>query len=217
MTAIGLMLEGQAGLTWQRWGRLLEAAEVLGFQCVFRSDHFTNSAPPDQESLEAWVSLTYAATQTEAIEFGTLVSPVTFRHPSMLVRMAAAIDDLSDGRLVLGMGAGWQEREHHNFGVHFPDRATRFEMLKDELEIVARLLISDTPVTYTGQAFFARQRDFAAASTARRRSPDPDRRQRADAHPAAGSGVCRRMERRFYQPGDLPRAQQLARRTARST
>ena len=99
---------------------VLEAAE-LGYQCVFRSDHFTNSEPPDQESLEAWVSLTYAATSTEAIEFGTLVSPVTFRHPAMLVRMAAAVDDLSGGRLVLGMGAGWQEREHHNFGVPFPD------------------------------------------------------------------------------------------------
>src|SRR5215468_9516603 len=129
MTAIGLMVEGQLGLTWDRWRRLLEAAEALGYQCVFRSDHFLEPQPPDMESLEAWTSLTYAAASTSRIEFGTLVSPVTFRHPAMLVRQAAAIDDLSSGRLVFGMGAGWQEREHHNFGVPFYDRKTRHEML----------------------------------------------------------------------------------------
>jgi F420-dependent oxidoreductase-like protein len=153
MTSIGLMLEGQQGLTWERWQRILEAAEDYGYQCVFRSDHFTDPAPPDQESLEAWVSLTYAATHTEVIEFGTLVSPVTFRHPSMLVRTAAAVDDLSGGRLVFGMGAGWQEREHHNFGVPFYDRKTRFDMLKDALEVTARLLVSDTPMNYQGTHF----------------------------------------------------------------
>ncbi len=153
MTAIGLMIEGQHGLTWQRWRSILDAAEDFGYQCVFRSDHFTDSQPPDQESLEAWVSLTFAATHTKRIEFGTLVSPITFRHPSMLVRTAAAVDDLSDGRLIFGMGAGWQEREHHNFGVPFYDRNIRYEMLRDTLEISARLLTSDQPVTYAGKHF----------------------------------------------------------------
>ncbi len=119
MTQIGIMLEGQDGLNWERWGRILQAAEDFGYQCVFRSDHFTNSEPPDKDSLELWVSLTYAAISTRRIEFGSCVSPVTFRHPAMTVRMAAAVDDLSDGRLVLGLGAGWQDREHHNFGVPF--------------------------------------------------------------------------------------------------
>jgi len=153
MTAIGLMFEGQEGLTWDRWKRLLHAADTLGYQCVFRSDHFTNPNPPDIESLEAWVSLTYAASATSKIEFGTLVSPVTFRHPAMLVRTAAAVDDLSGGRLVFGLGAGWQDREHHNFGVPFYDRKTRHEMLRDALEISTRLLNSDTPVSYTGKHF----------------------------------------------------------------
>ena len=97
MSQVGLMLEGQNGLNWGRWDRVLNAAEQLGFQCVFRSDHFTNANPPDKDSLELWVSLTYAATHTKRIEFGSMVAPVTFRHPSMVVRMAAAIDDLSDG------------------------------------------------------------------------------------------------------------------------
>lgn len=119
---------------------------------MFRSDHFTTE-PPDQESLEEWVSLTYAASHTRRIELGSLVSPVTFRHPSMLARMAAAIDDLSGGRLVLGMGAGWNEREHRQFGIPFYDRNTRFEMLVDALEITTRLFHADDPVSYTGKHF----------------------------------------------------------------
>ncbi len=153
MAAIGLMIEGQSGLTWARWQRILETAEASGYQCVFRSDHFTDAQPPDREALETWVSLTFAATATEDIEFGTLVSPTTFRHPALLTRMAAAIDDLSGGRLILGLGAGWQEREHHNFGIPFYDKKTRFEMLHDALEITSRLLVSDTPVSYQGQHF----------------------------------------------------------------
>src|SRR5262249_41403068 len=118
MTQIGLMLEGQAGLNWKRWEHILKAAEEYGYQCVFRSDHFTID-PPDEDSLETYVSLTYAASHTRRIEFGPLVSPTTFRHPTMTVRMAAAIDDLSEGRMILGLGAGWHEREHTQFGIPF--------------------------------------------------------------------------------------------------
>jgi F420-dependent oxidoreductase-like protein len=152
MTQIGLMLEGQAGLTWARWQGILKAAEEYGFQCVFRSDHFT-IGPPDQESLETWVSLTYAASHTSRIEFGTCVSPVTFRHPALLTRMAAAIDDLSGGRLILGLGVGWHEREHKQFGIPFYDQHTRFEMFEDALEVTTKLLKSDTPVSYAGKHF----------------------------------------------------------------
>ncbi len=153
MTQIGIMIEGQDGLNWPRWKRLLQAAEDFGYQCVFRSDHFTNPNPPDKDSLELWVSLTYAASHTQRIEFGPCVAPVTFRHPSMTVRMAAQVDDLSDGRLILGMGAGWQDREHHNFGIPFYDFTTRYEMLEDALEITSQLLESDSPVTWQGKHF----------------------------------------------------------------
>jgi F420-dependent oxidoreductase-like protein len=147
------MVEGQNGLNWERWERILEHAEAGGFQCVFRSDHFTNPAPPEIDSLELWTSLTYAASRTQRIEFGPLVSPVTFRHPSMTVRYASAVDDLSNGRLVLGLGAGWQEREHRLFGVPFYDFPTRFEMLNDALEMTQRLYAGDSPVTYEGKHF----------------------------------------------------------------
>lgn len=150
---IGIMLEGQDGLNWTRWQRILQLAEDAGYQCVFRSDHFTNADGPDKDSLELWLSLTYAASHTQRIEFGSCVAPVTFRHPSMTVRMAAQVDDLSGGRLVLGLGAGWQEREHRKFGIPFYDFSTRFDMLTDALEITLRLLHSDAAVSYAGKHF----------------------------------------------------------------
>ncbi len=150
---IGIMIEGQDGLNWERWKRLLTTVEDLGFQCLFRSDHFTNASGPDKDSLELWVALTYAASHTKRIEFGPMVAPVTFRHPAMTARMAAQVDDLSGGRLVLGLGAGWQEREHKKFGIPFYDFPTRYEMFEDALEITARLLLSDGPVSYDGKHF----------------------------------------------------------------
>lgn len=150
---IGLMIEGQSGLTWERWDRILRTAERSGYQSVFRSDHYTESINENHESLEAWVSLTYAATHTQTLEFGTLVSPITFRQPALLARMAAAVDDLSRGRLTLGMGTGWMEREHKNFGIPFPPLSTRYAMLKDGLEVVTRLFLSETPVSYQGEHY----------------------------------------------------------------
>ena len=149
--AIGLMVEGQFGLNWARWTRVLDMAERVGYQCVFRSDHFTNPAEPDLDSLELFTSLTYAATRTNRIEFGSLVAPVTFRHPTMTVRQAAAIDDLSGGRLVLGLGAGWQRREHENYGIPFDDFPTRFNKLTDALEITRSLFDDAAPVHHIGK------------------------------------------------------------------
>lgn len=152
MVEIGLLIEGQYGLNWARWQRILQVAENLGFKHVFRSDHYT-IGPPDLDSLELWVSLTYAASQTSRIKFGPLVTPVTFRHPAMTARMAAAVDDLSNGRLVLGMGAGWHEREHRQFGVPFYDIPTRFEMFEEALQITRSLFTSDSPISFQGKHF----------------------------------------------------------------
>lgn len=153
MTQIGIMIEGQNGLNWERWHNILKTAEDAGYQCVFRSDHFTNAQGDDIDSLELWTSLTYAASHTSKIEFGPLVTPITFRHPSMTVRYAAAVDDLSDGRLVLGMGAGWQEREHVKFGVPFYDFPTRYDMLNEGLEITTQLFRHDEHIDFEGDYF----------------------------------------------------------------
>lgn len=150
MTQIGIMIEGQNGLNWDNWKRILQTAEDSGYQCVFRSDHFTNASGPHLDALELWTSLTYAASHTSRIEFGPLVTPVTFRHPAMNVKYASAVDDLSGGRLILGMGTGWQDREHQSYGIPFPPLATRYEMLEDALEITSRLFMSDAPVNYDG-------------------------------------------------------------------
>lgn len=153
MTQIGIMIEGQNGLNWPRWKAVLQTAEDCGYQCVFRSDHFTNASGDDVDSLELWVSLTYAASHTRRIELGPLVTPTTFRHPAMTLRMAAQVDDLSGGRLVLGMGAGWQEREHKKFGIPFYDFTRRYEMLAEALEMTRRLYDSDKPVFFEGKHF----------------------------------------------------------------
>lgn len=150
---IAIMVEGQNGLTWPRWQRMVQAVEELGFAGLYRSDHFTNASPPDKDSLELWVSLTWLASHTRRIEFGPLVSPVSFRHPALTARMASAVDDLSGGRLVLGLGAGWQEREHKNYGFDLLDLKARFDRFEEGMEVVTRLLKSDAPVSYQGEYF----------------------------------------------------------------
>lgn len=147
---VAIMIEGQNGLTWPRWQRIARAVEDLGFAGLYRSDHFTNMNPPDLDSLELWVSLTWLATNTKRLAFGPLVTPLSFRHPVMTLRMATAVDDLSGGRLTLGLGAGWQAREHANYGFDLMDLPGRFTRFREGVEIIARLLQQGAPVTYTG-------------------------------------------------------------------
>ncbi len=150
MIEVALMIEGQNGLNWPRWKQIAQAAEDLGFVGLFRSDHYTNPVPPDMDSLELWVSLTWLASHTKRIEFGPMVSPVSFRQPTMTARMAAAVDDLSEGRLILGVGAGWQDREHTNYGWDLrsvPERLNRFE---EGLQVISALLRSESPVDFEG-------------------------------------------------------------------
>ena len=153
MIEVAIMIEGQNGLNWPRWQRMAQAVEDLGFVGLYRSDHFTNSNLPDIDSLELWTSLTWLASHTRRIEFGPLVSPVSFRHPALTARMASAVDDLSGGRLTLGLGAGWQEREHEHFGFDLLDVERRLKRLEEGLEVVTRLLNSDAPVAFEGEFF----------------------------------------------------------------
>jgi F420-dependent oxidoreductase-like protein len=153
MTDLAIMIEGQNGLTWARWQRIARLVEELGFAGLYRSDHYTNANPPDLQSLELWTSLTWLADNTERIQFGPLVTPFSFREPTMTARMAAAVDDLSGGRLILGLGAGWQEREHRNFGHELLDISGRMARFEEGLEVVTRLLGSDDPVSFSGDFY----------------------------------------------------------------
>jgi F420-dependent oxidoreductase-like protein len=153
MLELAIMIEGQNGLTWPRWQKMVRLVEDLGFVGLFRSDHFTNSHPPDVESLDLWTSLTWLAGNTRRIEFGPLVTPFSFRHPVHTARMAAAVDDLSNGRLILGLGAGWNAREHNQFGFDLLEPKSRFDRFEEGMQVVTRLLQSDTPVTFDGQYY----------------------------------------------------------------
>jgi len=150
---VSIMIEGQNGLNWPRWMRIVRAVEELGYYGLFRSDHFTNASPPDLDSLELWVSLTWLAANTHRITFGPLVTPFSFRHPIMTARMAAAVDDLSLGRLILGLGAGWQEREHHNYGFDLLGTKDRFDRFEEGVEVITRFFHSTEPVRFLGRFY----------------------------------------------------------------
>ncbi len=112
---ISITVEG-FGLAWDGWKRLITRLESDGYAGIFKCDHFRIFDPPYQDHLEVYVALTYLATHLPRVHFGTMVSPLSFRDPVMMARQAMAIDDLSGGRMILGLGAGWMETEHKAFG-----------------------------------------------------------------------------------------------------
>lgn len=150
---VSIMIEGQEGLNWPRWQRLAQAAEDLGFYGLFRSDHFVLPDGTYDDAIETWVSFAWLASHTKRIAFGPLVSPVSFRNPSILAWQAATIDSLAGGRLRLGLGAGWNEFEHKAFGFHLGDLNERFARLEDALNITRQLTRSSTPTSYAGTEF----------------------------------------------------------------
>lgn len=156
MLEIAVMIEGQNGLNWERWQKIARLVEDAGFVGLYRSDHFTNGNLPDLDSLELWTSLTWLADNTRRIEFGPLVTPFSFRHPAFTARVASAVDDLSGGRLTLGLGAGWQDREHNLFGFDLLEPKARYDRFEEGLEVVTHLLQSGQPVTFEGLYFQVR-------------------------------------------------------------
>lgn len=153
MLDVAIMIEGQDGLNWPRWKQIVKIVEDSGYAGLYRSDHYTNASAPDRDSLELWVSLTWLADNTERIEFGPLVTPVSFRHPTQTARMAAAVDDLSGARLTLGVGAGWQEREHEKFGWELLSVPERFQRYEEGVKVIKMLLESDEPVDFSGKYY----------------------------------------------------------------
>jgi F420-dependent oxidoreductase-like protein len=165
---VAIMIEGQDGLDWPRWQRLARTVEDCGYAGLHRSDHFTNPSGPILDSLELWSSLTWLADNTERIEFGPLVSPVSFRHPVITAWQASTVDNLAGGRLRLGVGAGWQEREHEAHGFELLETELRFARFEEGLEVITRLLRNDGPISFDGE--FYQLRDAGLKP----RSPRPD-------------------------------------------
>src|SRR5437763_10471611 len=106
-----LMIEGQEGVSWEQWVALARACEAHGIQTLFRSDHYLNldRSDPKRPALDAWATINALAAVTQTLRLGTLVSPATFRHPSVLAKQVATADQVSAGRVELGLGAGWHE------------------------------------------------------------------------------------------------------------
>jgi F420-dependent oxidoreductase-like protein len=149
------MIEGQEDVTWSQWVAIALSAEEHGFHALFRSDHYVSFGHPERWSaLDAWGTIAALATRTERIRLGTMVSPVTFRHPSNLAKMVTTVDHASGGRVELGMGAGWFEGEHRAYGFAFPRTIERYDRLEEYVEIVHRLWDRDEPsVTFQGTHF----------------------------------------------------------------
>jgi alkanesulfonate monooxygenase SsuD/methylene tetrahydromethanopterin reductase-like flavin-dependent oxidoreductase (luciferase family) len=134
-----LMLEGQEGVEWPQWLALARAAEEAGLDALFRSDHYRSIGRGDPAgSLDAWGTLAALAAKTERIRLGTLVSPVTFRHVSVLAKSVVTVDHISNGRVELGIGAGWYEAEHTTYGFDFGTARSRLDELDRQLAEINR-------------------------------------------------------------------------------
>ncbi len=161
------MIEGQEGVTWDQWRALAAAAERLGYEALFTSDHYGAGGIG---SSDAWTVLAGLAARTERLRLGTLVSPVTFRHPTHLAKVATTVDRISAGRAEIGMGAGWWEEEHKAHGFPFPHTGDRFEMLAEQLEIVHGLL-SDEQFSFEGRFYAVEDCTFAPKGVQRPHPP----------------------------------------------
>jgi F420-dependent oxidoreductase-like protein len=141
---VALMIEGQEGVTWEHWRALAEACEEHGVDTLFRSDHYISMGDETGNvAHDAWTTLAGLAARTKTLRLGTLVSPATFRLPGLLANAAATVDHISGGRIELGLGAGWMEREHRAYGFPFPETKVRHEWFAEQLEIVHRLWTED--------------------------------------------------------------------------
>ena len=132
------MIEGQEGVTWPQWRALAAACEEHRIPTLFRSDHYQNldGQHPERGALDAWGTTNALAALTTTLRLGTLVSPASFRHPSVLAKLVVTADHVSGGRIDLGIGAGWHQREHDAYGFPFAPTKTRIDVLEEQLQVL---------------------------------------------------------------------------------
>jgi F420-dependent oxidoreductase-like protein len=165
------MIEGQEGVTWEAWKALAAACEEHGYEGLFRSDHYLSvMGRGDRGSLDAWATLAALAAVTSRLRLGTLVSPATFRHPSVLAKTAATVDHVSGGRAELGIGAGWLEAEHRAYGFPFAPMRARMDVMAEQLEIVVRSF-DDEPFSFNGEHYEIEDLDARPKPLQRPRPP----------------------------------------------
>jgi F420-dependent oxidoreductase-like protein len=158
---LGVMIEGQEGLNWGRWKTIVDSADRLGYESVWRSDHlYSVMGQYERETLALTPSLTAVPLWSDRLVFGQLVSPVSFREPVHLAYEAAALDRLSEGRYMFGIGAGWNEDEHRAFGFRLPPLKERMDRFEEALKLIT-LLWSGERVDFQGEYY---QLDMAQAA-----------------------------------------------------
>lgn len=149
-----LMTEPQQGMSYADQLAIARRAEAAGFETFFRSDHYQSFPGPEgRPTTDAWAVLAGLARDTGRIRLGVLVSPVTFRLPGVLAKTASTVDEMSGGRVELGMGAGWNEEEHRRYGIPFPPIEERAEMLEEELRIVRGLWEEPDGWSFSGRRY----------------------------------------------------------------
>ena len=150
-----IFTEPQQGATYDDLLAVAQATERLGFDAFFRSDHYMRigAGDPGVGSTDAWVTLGALARETSRIRLGTLVTPATFRLPGPLAISVAQADQMSGGRVELGLGAGWFEREHAAYGIPFPATGERFARLEEQLEIIRGLWTAEGRYSYDGRHY----------------------------------------------------------------
>lgn len=149
-----LMTEPQMGLSYADQLAIALHAEEAGFETFLRSDHYESfPGGSDRPTTDAWAVLAGLARETDRIRLGVLVSPVTFRHPGNIAKLASTVQEMSGGRLELGMGAGWHEDEHRRHGFDFPPIERRADLLEEQLAIVRGLLEGPDGWTFAGTAY----------------------------------------------------------------
>src|SRR3954447_24520651 len=154
-----LMIEGQEDVTWEDWLGLAAACEEHGVGTMFRSDHYLSvDDRRERGSLDAWGTITALGAVTEKLRLGTMVSPATFRHPAVLAKAAVTADHVSGGRVEVGIGAGWWEREHELYGFELPPVGPRIDALEEQLQVV-RGHWAQGPFSFDGDYFSARELD----------------------------------------------------------
>ena len=150
---VALTIITQGGVTWSDWCALADTCEESGVATLFAADHYLSREDElGNVAHDAWTVLAGLAARTSTLRLGTLVTPVTFRHPAVLANAVATADHISGGRIELGLGGGWMEREHEAFGFPFPEPRVRRQMLAEQLEIVHGLWTEER-VSFRGEHY----------------------------------------------------------------
>lgn len=148
---VALMIEGQEDVTWEDWVALADTCERCGIEALFRSDHYLSvMGRGERGALDAWATISALAARTDTLRLGTMVSPASFRHPSVLAKSITTADHVSGGRIELGLGTGWSEVEHTAYGFRFNPMGERMDVLAEQLEIVHDGHWGDAPFSFQG-------------------------------------------------------------------